>query len=243
MKTPCRALFLCFFAVICHLAGSIAEAQVRMTAVTLSTGKVQVTNFGAASQNLSNWWWCHQFNYSTLGGSIEPGETREFTVPSLTKTGSDLCLYDSSSFASTVSMQDFIQWGTSGNGRESVAVGKGIWTAGKFLTLPPAGNTYHSRGLTGDGVRDANWFVGWPTTGFPVPDISVESISISEGKWHIVALSPYLTDAHKADVSDDLGAPWQEVAAPIIQELGGGRIEVQFPAAGVRQFTKLRAVF
>ena len=33
-------------------------------------------------------------------------------------------------------MLDFVQWGSAGNGRESVAVEKGIWAAGTFIEGP-----------------------------------------------------------------------------------------------------------
>src|SRR5688572_20767989 len=144
MKTPCRLLFLCVCAIVCHFALSSATGQVRITSVALSTRKVLVTNFGEESVDLSNWWWCHQFFYTTLGGSLAAGETREFTLPgALSQTASDLGLYDSASFASTDSMQDFLQWGSGGNGRELTASEKGIWTAGAFLAVPPNGKSLH----------------------------------------------------------------------------------------------------
>ena len=39
-----------------------------------------------------------------------------------TDNASDLGLYNSSAFSSTTAMEDFVQWGAGGQGRESVAV-------------------------------------------------------------------------------------------------------------------------
>ena len=51
-------------------------------------------------------------------------------------------------------MHDFVQWGSAGNGRESVAVGKGIWTAGDFISTAPEG---HSVEFDGAGNAASDW--------------------------------------------------------------------------------------
>lgn len=42
-------------------------------------------------------------------------------------------LYSNNSFSDTTAMLDFFQYGSGGNGREAIAVAKGIWGAGDFL--------------------------------------------------------------------------------------------------------------
>jgi hypothetical protein len=239
---PCSYLWPGVVAGCSSIFGCLtAGAQVRITEVNLSTRAVEVTNFGSSSVNLSGWFFCHQLTYPPLSGSIAAGESRQFTV-NFSQTASDLCLYNSSVFTSTSAMQDFVQWGSGGHGRESVAVSKGIWTSGFFLALPSAGKSFHARGLSTTGSRTGNWFVGWPNPAvFPVPPITIGSSALVAGEWRLTAQSPYLTEAHRVDVNGDLSANWQQVGAPAITELGNGLIEVRFPATGTRQFARLRA--
>jgi hypothetical protein len=245
MKTPCRLLSFCVAAIFStlFLSSALAQSKVRITSVTLSTRVVGITNFDSTAVDVSGWWFCNQFIYQTLGGAIAPGETRQFAVNTLNQNGSDLGLYNSPDFGNPAAMQDFLQWGSGFNGRESVAVAKKIWTTGHFLALPPTGKTLHCRGLSETGLRDNNWFAGWPSATFPVPDITFESATVTGGEWRIIAVSPYLTSAHRVDAGSAFGNALVEVAAPTITELGNGRIDVRFPATGARQFTRLRAEF
>src|SRR5436190_5865347 len=171
MKIPCRLLFL-VSAFPTWVAPSL-RAQVRITEVTISSRNVEVTNFGTAPVNLSGWFFCHKFTYPGLSGTIAAGQSLQFTV-NFNQTGSDLCLYSNNNFSNPAGMQDFLQWGTAGNGRESVATDptKQIWTAGFFFAVPPTGKSLHAKGVTpATGTRTANWFPGWPHAGFPVPDM------------------------------------------------------------------------
>ena len=242
MKNPCSFFVLALAASLLQFAVPAAQAQVRITEVTISTRNVELTNFGTASVDLTNWRFCHKFSYVSPGGTIAAGATRQFTV-NFNQTASDLGLYNSSNFGSAAAMQDFVQWGSGGNGRESVAVSKTIWTTGFFLAVPTAGKSLHAREkrLLDTGSRTDNWFPGWPHAGWPVPDMEFESIAIVGGQWRLIGKSYYLTSAHGVDVRSDLASPWVPVTAPSIVELGGGRLDVRFPATGVRQFTRLRA--
>jgi len=216
-----------------------ARGQVRMTEVNLSTKTVEVTNFGSATVDLSGWYFCHLFIYPNLGGDIAPGASRQFTV-NFNVLASDLCLYNSPDFGSTAAMEDFIQWGSGNNGREFVAVAKQIWNQGTFLTVPADGLSFHARGVPGAGSRNGNWFVAQPHAGFPLPDIEIESVGITQGQWRIVAKSYYLADDHSVEVSTNLANPWQLLNAPSITDLGESRIEFRFAAAGTRQFARIR---
>lgn len=245
MKPSCRRFLLKAIAALAIALVSPAEAQVRITEVTISTRNVELTNFGTTSVNLATWQWCHRRSYAAVGGTIAPGASRQFTV-GFNQTSSDLGLYKSSLFGSASDMEDFVQWGASfvNSGREGVAVTKGIWTSGFFFAVPPAGTSLHAKAEPpATGLRTTNWFPGWPHPGFPVPPIRIESIAITAGEWRIIAQSPFLTGAHRADAGPDLTTGLQQVPAPVIAELGNGRIDVRFPAAGERQFARLRAEF
>src|SRR6185503_3999119 len=109
---------------------------------------------------------------------------------------------------------------------------------------PPSGKSFHAKAQPpASGLRTGNWFVGWPHPGFPVPDMAFESVGIVGGEWRVIAKSYFLTNAHRVDVRTDLTSAWQELAAPVITELGNGRIDLRYPSAGMRQFSRLRAVF
>lgn len=146
------------------LATQTTDAQIRMIEVDPATNTVKIRNYGGTTEDLTSYWFCHLFTYSQLGsGSVQSGSLNlapgeEVVVTSSTSfsnAASDLGLYQTSSFGSSTSMQDFVQWGTGGQGRESVAVTKGIWTAGTFVSAPPP---YE---YTGSGAQ--NGFQFWDT--------------------------------------------------------------------------------
>ena len=142
-------------------------AQVRITEVNPSTDAVTIHNFNPrGSIDISSYQLCSLFNYGTLGGmTITSGSLNlisgaDVTVACtasfvLNNTAADLGLYNSGSFGSTTAMEDFTQWGSGGNGRESVAVAKGIWSAGDFISVA-APYQY-----TGDGAQNGVTF--WNT--------------------------------------------------------------------------------
>lgn len=138
--------------------------QVKINEVLLSSSgdQVELKNFGTSSVDVSSWWFCSLFGYTQIStltvisgvANIPPGGI--FSVSrNLNDSSADLGLYNSGSFASSSAMQDFVQWGGSGQGRESVAVAKGIWTAGDFVTTPADG---HSLEYDGSGNTSSDWF-------------------------------------------------------------------------------------
>ena len=120
-----------------------AHAQnIRLLQVNPTTDEITLKNFGSSAQNVGSWWVCSLFVYGQISNlnitngamMMMPNDEITFTGFSLNDTSSDLGLYNSSAFASSTAMQDFVQWGAGGQGRESVAVEKGIWSAGDFLS-------------------------------------------------------------------------------------------------------------
>ena len=88
----------------------------------------------------------------------------------------DLGLYlASGSFGATSAMVDFTQWGSGGHGRESVAVSKGIWTAGDFVD----GNEPYT--YNGDGTQNGVSFWEGVTPPNSIPtDITLDANGINE---------------------------------------------------------------
>lgn len=138
-------------------------AQVRIVQVDPATEAVTIHNYGGTTINISNYWLCSLLSYGELngmtiidGGSMMLASGADVTVTSsvaLNNTAADLGLYNTNSFGSASAMEDFLQWGSAGNGRESVANTAGLWTTGDFIMLAPP---YQ---YNGDGFQNGvtNW--------------------------------------------------------------------------------------
>lgn len=124
-----------------------SNAQIRLLKVDTGNGQITIKNFGGTTVDITGYRFCARFNYSgvtagmVVSGDLNLSPDEEVIVSwnvilSSTATNSDLGLYlPTGGFNSAAAMLDFTQWGSAGNGRESVAVAKGIWTAGDFLSL------------------------------------------------------------------------------------------------------------
>jgi Secretion system C-terminal sorting domain len=172
--------------------------QVRIVQVNPSTNSIIIHNYGGATVNVTGFWTCTKRVYGALnlmtllnGGDLmlDPGEDLEFINSINLMASADLGLYDAFNFASSTSMQDYLQWGGVFNGlsgREDVAVAKGIWVAGTIISASPP---YQ---YTGDGTQNGVTF--WGTVlgiedfennitfkAFPNPTISILNLQLSSG--------------------------------------------------------------
>ena len=152
LKTVFTLLFMAF------LGHQIHAQQFRLLVVDPTADTVTIKNFGTTTENVGNYRLCSLFTYRTLSsqttlvsGSFNLAPDAEVTVSSsgfLNDSGADLGLYlPSGSFGSAANMVDFTQWGSAGNGRESVAVSAGLWTAGTFINVAAP---YEFNGTSGD---------------------------------------------------------------------------------------------
>jgi len=143
-----------------------SSAQIRIVKVDPAADSVTIKNYDSSTQDIGSYRLCSLFGYRTLSsqttvlnGSLNLAPNAEVTVSAsgfLNVTAADLGLYlPTGSFGSSASMVDFTQWGSGGNGRESVAVTKGIWTAGTFVSASPP------YAYTGSGAE--NGFQFWDT--------------------------------------------------------------------------------
>ncbi|MFY0591765.1 Ig-like domain-containing protein [Roseivirga sp.] len=140
--------------------------QIRLTKVDVPNNRVIIKNFGGTALDISGYWFCHSFAYHQVSdGTVVNGSTNlaagaqvELTLSqALNNAGSDLSFYSSPSFGASAAMVDFTQWGSGGNGRENVAVAKGIWTAGQFVNAT-ATEIYYG------GTGTENGLSNWSTT-------------------------------------------------------------------------------
>ncbi len=122
---------------------SLTQAQIRIVKVDPTTSAFTLKNFGSGNVDVSSYRLCALFSYTqnltsltVVSGNLDipAGAEVELSGWNLSAV-SDFGLYlGTGSFGDQPAMVDFVQWGSGGNGRESVAVGKGIWTAGDFLS-------------------------------------------------------------------------------------------------------------
>lgn len=143
-----------------------SSAQFRIVEVNPEADTVTIKSFETSTLDIGSYRLCSLFGYRTLSSettvvsgslNLAPNEEVTLSVPGfLNNTAADLGLYlPTGSFGSSASMIDFTQWGSGNNGRESVAVTKGIWTAGTFVSADPP---YE---YIGNGVQ--NGFQFWDT--------------------------------------------------------------------------------
>ena len=157
-----KYLALLFVSIV--LMPSIVIAQVKINEVLYSTSddQIELKNFGTSSVDVSSWSFCSRFRYTQLSNmtiisgslNISPGGILALSGMSLNDSNADLGLYTSGNFSSSSAMEDFVQWGSGGQGRESVAVGKDIWTAGDFVSTVVSGNSIE---YDGDGNSSSDW--------------------------------------------------------------------------------------
>lgn len=155
-------------------AGSLALTRI----VFEPAAYALITNVGGSDAELGGLWLCRRPSYEELPAmTLAPGDTLlvglgDTPPPELAGlagtvdlgpvlgpiTGADgeLGLYTGPTFGDPNAIVDYVQWGTAGHGRESVAVDAGIWAEGTFVEVPVEAVSISSAGTPGIGV-DA-WF-------------------------------------------------------------------------------------
>jgi len=151
----------------------LSNSQIRYTKIDPVANTLTIHNYGSSAINVSGYFICHLFSYQQLStlttdsGNLMLGAGNDLMISGFTlnSTASDLGLYiNNSNFANANTMIDFLQWGSSGNGRESVAVSKGIWSTGDFI------NTSGPYFYNGNGTQTGVSF--WSNSTLNVEDIT-----------------------------------------------------------------------
>jgi len=149
------------------------SSQIRYTKVDPVNNTLTIHNYGSSSVNISGYFICHLLSYQQLStltidsGNLMLGAGNDLMISGFTlnSTASDLGLYiNNNNFADPNTMIDFLQWGSSGNGRESVAVSKGIWGTGDFI------NTQGPYFYNGNGTQTGISF--WSNATLAVTDFT-----------------------------------------------------------------------
>jgi hypothetical protein len=157
-----KASIIAIFAIL-FTSNLFAQANVRILRLDPSTNSVTLKNFGDANATISGYWFCNFPAYgqvSSMTGVTDLGPGEEVNVGStinFAPADGEFGLYTSGSFSSPAAMIDYMQWGSAGHQRESVAVGAGVWDAGTFISVAPPFE------YNGDGTQNGVAF--WSTLG------------------------------------------------------------------------------
>ncbi len=160
-------LMVCMVFIPSVLIGQVRINEVLYNVTTGQVDQIELKNFGTASVNVSTMWFCSLLNYdqiqilTVVSGSlnIPAGGFLVLSGKNLNSPAADLGFYNDiggnfGNFGNSSFMVDFVQWGSANNGRESVAVSKGIWPDDGFVPAVAAG---HSIEYDGSGNGPANW--------------------------------------------------------------------------------------
>ena len=159
--------FLLFSIIISSLA---LHAQIVINELDGSADRVEIKNLGLDPVNVSTYILCTWPQYNSLGSLnlesgnlvLAGGELLVVTGHPFNENDGELGLYINSSFSSASSIVDYVEWGSTGHVRSSVAVNANIWTTSDFVAAPPSGTSLM---YDGSGNTSAHWFNGTPTFG------------------------------------------------------------------------------
>ncbi len=162
-----KNLFKTLIVVLALTTSVDSFSQIRITGVDPNQNLVFIRNFGPTNVDVRSYILSSKLSNFTIGSmhlhagndsSLAPMQSIWVIGGPLDATGADLALYapNTTDFNNTSNLLDFVQWKSGGHGRESVAVSKGIWTAGDFVCGDPS-YTYTGNGGTVDyGVNHWN---------------------------------------------------------------------------------------
>jgi hypothetical protein len=115
-----------------------------------SDGRIELFNGTNGAIDVSDYWLCNRPVYQRIGDIaiecgdllIQPGEVMVISgFNGFDAADAELGLYTTNSFSSSSALASYLEWGSSGHGRASVAIAAGIWEADFFLNAPTAGQS------------------------------------------------------------------------------------------------------
>ena len=139
------------------------NAQVVISEI-FADGVFELTNTGSSTVDLSPYWICDFPDYRRLNGldiqcgslNLAAGESVVFSAPGFHEPNdSEFGLYSTNSFGSSDAIIAYVEWGSSGHGRSSVAVNAGIWD-GNAVTSFTDGQSLQ---IGSDGLTAADWTI------------------------------------------------------------------------------------
>ncbi len=156
--------YLIFTSLFCLFLLNVSnlKAQVVINEV-FPNGTVELKNIGTTTVDVSSYWLCDFPSYQQISnsniqcGNMSMAAGEILTVDNFNVVAAndgEMGLYSSDSFGSSSAILDYVEWGSTGHQRSSVAVAAGIWTTGDFA---PAFGTGESLAYDGDGDASSDW--------------------------------------------------------------------------------------
>ena len=148
-------------AIVVTVINDLRDDSIRLLCVDPLNDEIIIKNFGTETRDITSYRLCSKFSYLTItiaevtSGRLDSLAAGDSLVVSWTldDSSADLGLYiPTGSFGDSTNIMDFTQWGSAGNGRESVAVAAGIWSTGDYM-MDVAQYCYIGNGTNENGVN------------------------------------------------------------------------------------------
>lgn len=143
-------------------------------------GYVVITNVGGSAGSIGGYALCQRPSYLNLpdvellpfesvwvaagDGSLLTATPAKEVIPANGALGSfdradgEVALYSTPDFASADAIRSYVEWGSSGHGRSSVAVEAGLWAEGAFVEIPSDADSVQAVAQPADSPED--WVAG-----------------------------------------------------------------------------------
>lgn len=195
---------------------------------------VELHNTGTSEVDVSSLILCHWPVYSRLdqagllSGSLDlqPGAYVVLSWSAIGVGDGEIGLYVDDSFESPSSMIDYMEYGSSGHVRSSVATSAGLWAAGQQVPAANAGETLAV--VNPSGSFAAKWASVTPTPGAANIPVSVDGEPAVDQPWIGTAYPNPATDI----VSVDVFAPAGVNATSTLYDMLGRQVAREATADG-----------
>ncbi|NNK80047.1 MAG: hypothetical protein HKO93_01000, partial [Flavobacteriales bacterium] len=156
---------LALTATLLHIQGQVVLNEV----IYSPQQTVELKNVGSTTIEVGTLWLCSFPTYTQIQNmtvvsgttTMAPGDILVVSGHGYAAADDELGLYTANSFGNSANIIDYVEWGSTGHARSSVAVAAGIWTTGDFVD-----NVGGAASLEYDGEGDASsdWAVSVVST-------------------------------------------------------------------------------
>ncbi len=113
------------------LAADTQAGHLAIVSIDFSTAEIQLTNTTDTELDINGWVMCNFPNYAPISGidPIAAGETVTVTsTVAIPPSDGELAIYIAEDFTNPASIVTYVEWGSDGHTRSSVASAAGVWT-------------------------------------------------------------------------------------------------------------------
>ncbi|MCH2197859.1 MAG: T9SS type A sorting domain-containing protein [Flavobacteriales bacterium] len=147
-----------------------ANAQIVINEFQPDLDQVEIKNLGMMEVPVGNYFLCSFPVYTEIEDmtivsgdlNLGPGEILVVAGHLMGDSDDELGLYILPQYSNSGAIIDYVEWGSSGHVRASVAIGAEIWSMGDFIPTVNAGESVQ---WDGEGDTSDDWFLGDDTFG------------------------------------------------------------------------------